>query len=144
MEHVLIGSDHGGYELKELLKEGLSKITWIDTGCHTDDSCNYPSIVDNLVKQLKTGTVNKGILICGTGIGVSMRANRYKGIRAALVYNAHTAEMAKAHNNANILCLGGRITLPKIALELVQIWLKTPFDNGRHELRCDMIDYKLT
>ena len=144
MEHLLIGSDHGGYELKELIKEGLQSVTWIDTGCNTDDSCDYPSIVDNLVKQLKTGTVNKGILICGTGIGVSMRANRYKGIRAALVYDQYTAEMAKAHNNANILCLGGRITLPKVALKLVEIWLKTPFDNGRHELRCDMIDYKLS
>lgn len=143
MEHILIGSDHGGYELKELIKEGFTSATWIDTGCDTDDSCHYPSIVDNLVKQLKTGTVNKGILICGTGIGVSMRANRYKGIRAALVYDQYTAEMAKAHNNANIICLGGRITLPKVALKLVEIWLKTPFDNGRHELRCDMIDYKL-
>lgn len=143
METILIGSDHGGYDLKELIKESLTKINWIDTGCYEDESCNYPDSVDTLVKKIKTETLSKGILICGTGIGVSIRANRYKGIRAALAYDKFTAEMASAHNNANILCLGGRVTLPKNAIEIIEIWLKTPFEAGRHQLRCDMLDKQL-
>ena len=143
MEHILIGSDHGGFELKELIKESMKTISFIDTGCYVDDQCNYPEIVDDLVKKIKNDTVKKGILICGTGIGVCIRANRYKGIRAALAYNNYSAEMASAHNNANILCLGGRIILPKNAIEMVEIWLKTPFEAGRHNTRCQMLDYKL-
>lgn len=143
MENILIGSDHGGFELKELIKESMTSFNWIDTGCYEDNQCNYPEIVDNLIKKITDGTFKKGILICGTGIGVSIRANRYKGIRAALAHNKFTAEMASAHNNANILCLGGRVTLPKDALEIVELWLKTPFEAGRHENRCQMLDYKL-
>ena len=139
---IILGSDHGGYDLKEALKEGLSQnseLTIEDIGTVSTDSVDYPDIADTVAQTvLAKNTV--GILCCGTGIGISIRANRYKGIRAAVVYNEFTAEMSKKHNNANILCLGGRTTSPEDALKYVTIWLKHDFEGDRHLRRVEKLD----
>ena len=139
-KHIYIGSDHGGFELKEALKESLSEIDWEDVGCFENSRCDYPNIADALVKKMQDQKDALGILICGTGIGISIRANRYKGIRAALVYNEETARLAKAHNHANVLCLGGRTTDIKTAIECVKTWLKNDYDGGRHDARIFLLD----
>ena len=137
---IYIGSDHGGYELKEALKVALPETTWKDVGCFNNTRCDYPNIADALVKQIKSHKDALGILICGTGIGISIRANRYKGIRAALVYDKETARLAKAHNHANILCLGGRTTDIKTAIDCIKTWLETEYDGGRHDARIFLLD----
>lgn len=139
-KHIYIGSDHGGFELKEALKKQLSEIQWEDVGCFENNRCDYPNIADALVKSIQNHKEALGILICGTGIGISMRANRYKGIRAALVYDVETARLAKAHNQANVLCLGGRTTDIKTAISCVKTWLITDYDGGRHDARIFLLD----
>tara|TARA_B100000427_G_scaffold87206_1_gene71704 strand:- start:637 stop:1071 length:435 start_codon:yes stop_codon:yes gene_type:complete len=141
-KHIVLGSDHGGYELKEFLKQQLSALDSLsidDMGTFSKDSVDYPDIADIVVKKVKE-TNGIGILCCGTGIGISIRANRHKGIRAAVVYDEFTAEMAKKHNNANILCLGGRTTPNENALSCVQTWLSHEFEGDRHLLRVDKLD----
>ena len=139
---IAIGSDHGGLELKEAIKGYLNSrtIDCLDLGAHTSDSVDYPDFADKVAHAILNGQAHSGILCCGTGIGISIRANRHKGIRAALVYNDVTAEMSKAHNNANIICLGGRTLSPELALTLIGIWLDTPFEGGRHQARLDKLD----
>jgi ribose 5-phosphate isomerase B len=144
MMKIGFGSDHGALELKEslmtYLKNTHKEVDVIDLGTHTEASVDYPDYADLVVKAIKAGEIDCGILMCGTGIGISIRANRYKGIRAALVNSDFMAEMAKAHNNANILCFGGRTTEPKDANRYVDIWLKTDFEGGRHQSRLDKLD----
>ena len=137
-----IASDHGGFELKEYLIQQLPDLGLINLGTFTNQRVDYPLFDDQLCKQILNQTLDKGILICGTGIGISMRANRYPGIRAALIYNDFTAQMASAHNNANVICLGGRTTRPADALLLIKEWLNTPFESGRHTNRITLIDAK--
>lgn len=141
---LAIASDHGGLDLKNHIVDYLTKnradITIIDLGTNSNDSVNYPEFGKKMAQTILDGTADQGILICGTGIGISMAANRFKGIRAALVYNEETAEMASAHNHANVLCLGGRTTSPELAADLVVIWLNTEFEGGRHQKRLDMLD----
>ena len=141
---IALGSDHGGSELKEAIKihlnESRSYIDVIDFGTHDTHSVDYPDVAQAVASSIVTEEVDIGILCCGTGIGVSMAANRLIGIRAALVFDAFTAEMAKAHNNANILCLGGRTTEPETACRLVDIWLDTDFEGGRHDRRLIKLD----
>ncbi len=143
MKTIVLGSDHGAIELRVAIKEHLElqggyKV--IDIGTHTSESVDYPDIADTVVREVLKESHAVGVLCCGTGIGISIRANRNKGIRAALVYNEFTAEMAKAHNNANILCLGGRTTAIDLALKLVDIWLKTAYQGGRHDNRVCKLD----
>jgi len=139
-----IACDHGGFELKNIIKGHLathySSYTIIDRGTTDLSSVNYPDFADAVAKDIVSGTADLGILICGTGIGISIRANRYHGIRAALVNSVFTAEMAKAHNNANVLCLGGRTTEPDLAVQLIDTWLTTSFEGGRHATRVEMLD----
>lgn len=138
---LFIGSDHGGYELKEYIRSHLSaKYTIIDVGCYTEERVDYPDIAAEVTKAVLSTPLSKGILICGTGIGISIKANRYPGIRAALVYSAFAAEMAKAHNDANILCFGGRTTSPEDALAYIEIWENTAYEGGRHTLRLQKLD----
>ncbi|MCS6985005.1 MAG: ribose 5-phosphate isomerase B [Leptospiraceae bacterium] len=137
---VGIASDHGGFELKEAIKAHFGNITWVDLGTHSTDSVDYPDIAQSLCQSLLAGNFERGIAICGTGIGISIACNRFRGIRAALCYDAHTAEMARRHNNANILALGGRTTPVEKAFLLIDIFLKTPFDGGRHEKRIQKLD----
>ncbi|MGC6367381.1 MAG: ribose 5-phosphate isomerase B [Candidatus Marinamargulisbacteria bacterium] len=137
---ILIAADHGGYELKEAIKEQLNHLTFKDVGTHSADRVDYPLFADKLCKGILSDEATKGILICGTGIGISIRANRYDGIRAALVYDSFTAEMAKAHNNANVLCLGGRTLSSEDATLIIQKWLDTDFESGRHVDRLALLD----
>ncbi len=135
-----IAADHGGLELKTDLIKQMTTLPFDDLGTKTSDRVDYPHFADKLCLAIKSDQCNLGILICGTGIGISMRANRHAGIRAALVYDEYTASMAKAHNDANIICLGGRTTSTDNAIKLINIWLDTSFEGGRHESRIALID----
>ncbi len=140
MTSIIIGSDHGGFNLKKQVILHLEELGHqvLDLGCHTTDSCDYPVIAKAVANEvLKTG--NKGILICGTGIGVSITANRFDGIRASHCTDTFTARMTRMHNDSNILCLGERITGVGLALDIVDTWLNTDFEGGRHQKRIDMI-----
>ena len=138
---IYMGSDHAGLSLKSVLIPALQKDGWIieDMGTHTEESCDYPDFAHVVCqKVLETNTV--GILICGTGIGMSMAANRHKGIRAALCTHEFHARATREHNNANILCIGERVTGPGLAIELAKIFLTTEYAQGRHEKRVEKIE----
>jgi ribose 5-phosphate isomerase B len=140
---IVIGSDHGGLELKRTILEHFTDIEFLDLGTKTIDAVHYPVYADALCSKIMSGEFHNGILICGTGIGICMRANRYPGIRAALVYDQFTSTMAKAHNNANVICLGGRTTPKETALMCIETWLSTAFEGGRHAQRLNMLDAPL-
>jgi len=140
---VLIGSDHGGYELKEFLKEELHKrgIPVEDVGAHgTDPQDDYPDFISAVAKKISNGTHGRGIGICGTGIGASIAANRYPRVRAALCTSTKMARLSREHNNSNVLILGGRITTKKDAAAMLDTWLTTEFQGGRHARRVDKLD----
>ncbi|HDS15852.1 MAG TPA: ribose 5-phosphate isomerase B [Proteobacteria bacterium] len=138
---LFIASDHGGYQLKELIKDKLANHhQLIDLGTSSEAAVDYPDYAWKLVTEVAADPKARGILICGTGIGMSMTANRKRHIRAALVHDPFTARMAKEHNNANVLVLGGRVLEPATALELVQIWLQSEYEGGRHQHRLDKIE----
>ncbi len=136
-----IGSDHAGFVMKEAIIKFLEekKTDFIDYGTFKEESVNYPDYALKVSKAVTDGEVDYGILICGTGIGMSITANKVKGIRAALCHNEETAKMSRLHNNANVLCLGGRILEEALALKMVDIWLNTSFEGGRHENRIKLI-----
>jgi len=138
---IAVGSDHGGLELKQAICDMLQTrgLQCDDYGTNGDDSVDYPDYGAKVADAVSTEKVELGILICGTGIGMSLIANKYPGIRAALVHNEFTAQMAKEHNNANILVLGGRILSVTDGVKLVEIWLDTQFEGGRHQSRLDKI-----
>ncbi len=138
---VAIGSDHAGYALKEDIKKVLEdrKDIIVDLGTDTENSVDYPDFGIAVAKLVSEGKAEKGILICGTGIGMSITANKVKGIRAALVFDLYTAVQSRKHLDANVLVLGGRITGKGLAEEIVRVWLDTPFEGGRHQKRIDMI-----
>ena len=141
---IAIGSDHGGFELKETVKPLLKELGHEveDVGCYSLDSVDYPQEAKKVVALIKEGKVQRGILICGTGIGMSIAANRTPGIRATLCHELFTAEMSRRHNDSNVLCMGGRVIGPGLALEMVKVWLSTPFEGGRHTRRLCQIDSK--
>lgn len=141
MTKIAIGSDHRGFLLKGKLKKALqgSKIAVIDVGCHSDKSCDYPlfaSKVANLVSQQR---VDFGILICKTGIGSSIAANKIKNVRAALCYNIKSARLSRQHNNANVLVLGSDFVNLERAKRIVEVWLTAKYQGGRHERRLELI-----
>jgi ribose 5-phosphate isomerase B len=139
---LIIGSDHGGFDLKttcqDILAEKGYQVT--DVGCFDTTSVDYPVIAQALTQRILSGEFETGILICGTGIGMSIAANRFRGIRATLCHDHLTAKMARAHNNANILVLGGRVLGVETARDILDTWLSTPFDGGRHERRVGSLD----
>ena len=140
---IIIGSDHAGFELKERCKahlEGLEGFSVKDIGVFNTESADYPNVAHKLAGTVSDGQYSKGILICGSGIGMSIVANRYKGVRAALCHNLYLARMARMHNNANILVMGERVIGWGLALEMVDAFLDTDFDGGRHQTRLDMIE----
>ena len=134
---ILIASDHGGIDLKELLKSDLERkgLVVVDLGTHGPESVDYPDFADLMAQALKAGQAERGVLICGTGIGISIAANRHGHVRAALVHDAFGARMARQHNDANVLVLGGRTLGPEVARDCLDIFLSTPFEGGRHARR---------
>ena len=136
---IAIGSDHGGINLKKLIIEIFDKVEFEDVGTHTDESCDYPDYVAKVGFKVAENKVNCGIVVCGSGIGASIAANKIKGIRAALCCNEYMAEMSKRHNNANILALGERILGTDLALAIVKRWLEATFEGNRHQRRIDKI-----
>ncbi|MBA3014988.1 MAG: ribose 5-phosphate isomerase B [Proteobacteria bacterium] len=137
---VAVGSDHGGIKLKKkvvrLLEHDRHQV--LDMGCYSDDSVDYPVFARSVCSAILNGEAELGILICGTGIGMSMAANRFKGIRAALCHEQFTARMSREHNDANVLCVGARVVGSGLALEMVRTWLNTDFGGGRHLRRIEM------
>ena len=139
---LYIGSDHAGFELKEKIKSMLTDLGYSvqDVGTHDTSSCDYPDFAKPVAEAVAAGKAAAGILVCSTGIGMSMAANKVHGVRAALVHHAYEAKMTRQHNNANVLCLGANITGPAIALEAVKVFLNTDFEGGRHQRRVDKIE----
>jgi len=140
---VLIGSDHAGYDLKEEIKRYLTeKGTYSvhDVGAFSKESIDYPLIAHEVAKGVSGGNFTRGILICGTGIGMSVVANRYRNVRAALCNNLYTVRLSREHNDANVLALGGRVLGVGLALEMVELFLSTDFLGGRHLRRVEEID----
>ena len=138
---VVLGSDHGGYELKEAIRTHLEAQGFEvqDLGTHSTDSVDYPEYGFAVGNAIKKGDADLGIAICGTGQGISMAANKIQGVRAALCTETFSARMAREHNNANVLTLGGRVTGVGLALDIVDIFLKTEFAGGRHARRVNLI-----
>lgn len=138
---LAIGSDHGGFELKGHIVEHLKEkgIEVKDYGVYCEDSVDYPDCAKPVCEAILDGSAELGILICGTGIGISMAANKFHGIRAALCGDVFSAKMAKEHNNANIICLGGRVTGRELACMIVDTFLEAKFQGGRHQQRIDKI-----
>ncbi len=136
-----IGNDHGGYELKMHIKKLLESkgIEVKDFGIHNTDSVDYPDIAIPVCESVVNGECECGILVCGTGIGMSIAANKINGIRAAHLTDSFSARMTKMHNNSNVICLGGRITGPEIASDIVEAYLNAEFQGGRHENRVNKI-----
>ncbi len=134
---LVIGSDHGGFELKNILFNYLKEKGYdvLDVGTYSEESVDYPDIADALCAKITDGSCDKGILVCGTGIGMNMCANKHKGIRAAQCHDTFSAKMTRMHNNANVLTLGGRVVGSELAKEIVNEFLTNEFEGGRHEAR---------
>ena len=139
---IAIASDHGGFELKEKIYKYLLDKNYSITnfGTNSPDSCDYPVFAKKVCKEVVDGNFDRGILICGTGIGMSISANRFKGIRAACLSDKYSAEMTRKHNDSNVLCFGARVIDENLAKEIVDIWLETQYEAGRHQKRLDMIE----
>ncbi|MGC8926413.1 MAG: ribose 5-phosphate isomerase B [Myxococcota bacterium] len=141
IQKIYIGSDHAGFSYKEKIKEYLtnSGYTVIDKGCDSEESVHYPIYATSVSKEVLKDTESVGILICGSGIGMSIAANKYKGIRCALCLNEYMAEMSRRHNNANVLSLGSRVIGIDLAIAIVRRFLGSEFEGGRHQKRLDLI-----
>jgi ribose 5-phosphate isomerase B len=139
---IIIGCDHAAFQLKEVIKAYLSEAGFQveDVGAYSPDSVDYPNIAIDLASRISGGQNIRGILMCGTGLGMSMAANRFAHVRAALCNDLFSAVMSRRHNDANILVLGGRVIGDVLALEIVKTWLETPFEGGRHQGRLDLFD----
>ncbi len=138
---IAIGCDHGGFELKEHILKHLKEtgVEFTDYGTYSEDSVDYPDCAKPVCKAIQDGTASAGILICGTGIGISIAANKHKGIRAALCSDVYSAKMTKMHNDSNVICLGGRVTGRELAFMIIDTWLATDFEGGRHSARINKI-----
>lgn len=138
---IAIGCDHGGYNLKKHIIQYLEEknISYKDFGCYSCDSVDYPDYAQKVAEAVASGEFEKGILICGTGIGISIAANKVPGIRAALCHDCFSAEATRQHNDSNILTMGERVVGPGLAVKIVDIWLNTEFQGGRHANRIDKI-----
>jgi len=138
---IVLGSDHAGFELKEDLRAALveQKVGVIDLGAYNEEPVDYPDIGASVAGKVSRGEVGRGILICGSGIGMSIVANRFPGVRAALCHDLYTARISREHNDANLLILGGRLIGKGQAREILKIWLATGFQGGRHQRRLEKI-----
>ncbi|MDL2300537.1 ribose 5-phosphate isomerase B [Clostridiaceae bacterium OttesenSCG-928-D20] len=139
---LAIGSDHGGFALKQAVKMHLDSlnIEYCDYGSDSEQSCDYPVYAKKVASAIVSGEYDKGILICGTGIGISIAANKVPGIRAALCSDSYSAEMTRRHNDANVLCMGGRVIGEGLALSIVDVFLSTEFEGGRHLRRVEQLE----
>lgn len=139
---IAIGSDHAGYEFKERIKKLLEELgeKYIDYGTHSNESCDYPDYAKQVAQSILNNECTKGILICGTGIGMSIAANRFKGIRAAVCLNEYMAKVSRTHNNSNILAIGERTTPWVEVQRIVKVWLNSEFEGGRHLNRIEKMD----
>lgn len=137
---IAVGCDHGGFVVKDPIIELIKSLGHevLDHGCASEQSVNYPDYARTVCEAVEEGAADRGILICGTGIGMSMAANRYRSIRAALCHEIFTAAMSREHNDANVLCLGARVVGPGLILEIVRTWLAADFAGGRHQTRIEM------
>jgi ribose 5-phosphate isomerase B len=140
-EKIVIAADHGGYMLKEAVKAHLMQMGFsvTDEGTDSDQAVDYPDFGAKAAAKVASGLFPRGILICGSGVGMSIVANRFDGVRAALCLDEETARLSRMHNDANILVLAGRKTAPETAFGIVRTWLATPFEGGRHQRRLDKI-----
>lgn len=138
-EVIAIACDHGGFDFKEILKSDLETMGYevADLGCNDSSSVDYPDYADKLADALKVGLAKRGVLVCGSGIGISIAANRHLHVRAALVHDALTARLCREHNNANVLVLGGRTTGIAVAQDCLKVFLDTDFEGDRHQRRID-------
>ncbi|MFH1018612.1 MAG: ribose 5-phosphate isomerase B [Pseudomonadota bacterium] len=141
MRRVAIGSDHAGFKIKQALVEHLRSegIEAVDVGTHSTESVDFPDFGERVARMVSQGKIKEGILVCGTGIGMSIVANKFPGVRAAVVTDLFTAKSSRAHNDSNILCLGERTTDEATAKQLLDVWLNEPFEGGRHERRVNKI-----
>ena len=138
---IAIASDHAGYELKRQLKEFFVKISFIDVGTFSEESVDYPDYAHKAIEQYNQGNCEKVILICGSGNGIQMTANKYKNIRCGLCWDPEIAQLARSHNNVNVIAMPARYISFSTAKEIVQTFLETPFEGGRHQKRIDKINY---
>jgi ribose 5-phosphate isomerase B len=136
---VAIACDHGGFALKEVLKVALADVQWLDLGTNSADSVDYPDFAARLADAIKAGRAARGILICGSGIGISIAANRHAHIRCALAHDVTGARLSRQHNDANVLAMGGRMIGEAVAKECVEMFLSTEFEGGRHQRRVDKL-----
>ncbi len=138
---IAVGSDHGGFETKKALVSYLARLGHkvVDVGCYSEESCDYPDYARKVSRAVSLSRVDRGLLVCGTGIGMAIAANKFKKIRAAVCWNRKTAALASEHNQANVLCLSGRFLPIKTAEAIVKAWIETSFGGGRHLRRVGKI-----
>jgi len=138
---IVLGCDHGGVELKDTISAALKSmgVEVEDVGTMSEESVDYPDFASKVAEAVSSGRVERGIALCGTGIGMSIVANKFPGVRAALCHDCYTARMSRMHNDANVLVLGGRVTGSEVALDILKQWVATPFEGGRHKRRVDKI-----
>jgi ribose 5-phosphate isomerase B len=138
---IVIGGDHGGLPLKVVVRDYLAELGHeiVDVGAHTEESVDYPDFAKLVAEMVAGGEAERGVVVCGTGIGVSIAANKIPGVRAALCTDGYMARMARAHNDANVLALGGRVIGSELAKDIVDAFLKTAYEGGRHQRRLDKI-----
>jgi ribose 5-phosphate isomerase B len=139
---IILGSDHAGFDLKEKVKKALDRlgVPYEDVGTQSTESVDYPDYAHRVAEGVEKGRYARGIVVCGTGLGVSMAANRHPGVRAAVAYDEETARLSREHNDANVLALGSRSLDHGLAERILEVWLKTPFAGGRHALRVAKIE----
>lgn len=139
---IVLGSDHVGYTLKEQMKQHLQDkgIPYVDLGCDTTDRVDYPVYAARVARAVSQGEYEQGMLFCGTGIGVSICANRFRGIRCVVCSEPYSAKLSRCHNDSNILALGARVVGSELAFMIADVWLSTPFEGGRHAARLEMMD----
>ncbi len=137
---IAIACDHAGVDLKATIKQAVPSVNWLDLGTDSSESVDYPDYAGKLAAAIKDGRATQGVLICGSGVGISIAANRYPHIRCALVFNAEMAKLSREHNDANVLALGARFVTPDDAVACVETFLNTAFEGGRHQRRVDKIN----
>jgi RpiB/LacA/LacB family sugar-phosphate isomerase len=145
-ETIIVGSDHAGFELKEKVKHALEQRGFAveDAGTHSGEPVDYPDIAHKVADAISSGRMKRGVVVCGTGLGVSMAVNRHPGVRAAVAYDEETARLSREHNDANVLALGGRSLDHGLAEKILELWLVTPFSGGRHARRVERIELPKT